>query len=122
MPQDEEQANERTKLLYHAANDRRLSAVQQEEESQSLIGSHLSKDELALHNSPVGERLPYNDYTTIDWLHDLVRQPLSPVEPQLTIHRSNPPTVTVLSILNNASAMLLSPLSKTAPAGSLLPS
>ncbi|KAL2051760.1 hypothetical protein ABVK25_007916 [Lepraria finkii] len=73
MPQDEEQATERAKLLYHAANDRRLSAVQQEEEAQSLIGSHVSKDELALHNSPVGERLPYNDYTTIDWLHDLVK-------------------------------------------------
>ncbi|KAK3168834.1 hypothetical protein OEA41_005282 [Lepraria neglecta] len=73
MSQDEEQATERTKLLYHAANDRRLSAVQQEEESQSLIGSHMSKDELALHDSPVGERLPYNDYTTIDWLHDLVK-------------------------------------------------
>ena len=81
MPQDEEQATERTKLLYNAANDRRLSAVQQETEARSVIGSHVSKDELALHNSPVGERLPYNDYTTIDWLHDLVRQPLPPIEP-----------------------------------------
>jgi chloride channel 3/4/5 len=81
MPQDEEQATERTKLLYNAANDRRLSAVQQETEAQSLIGTHVSKDELALHSSPVGERLPYNDYTTIDWLHDLVRQPLSHIEP-----------------------------------------
>jgi hypothetical protein len=39
---------------------------------ESLVSSHLSKEELALGASPVGERLPYNDYTTIDWLHDLV--------------------------------------------------
>ena len=75
MPPDEEHATERTKLFYNIANSRRLSAVQQEEDAQSIIGSAVSKDEQALHNSPVGERLPYNDYTTIDWLHDLVRQP-----------------------------------------------
>ena len=73
MPQDEEQATERTKLLGHIAHDGRLNTLQQEEEARSLIGSHVSKDEQALHNSLVGERLPYNDYTTIDWLHDLVR-------------------------------------------------
>jgi chloride channel 3/4/5 len=33
----------------------------------------LSKDEQALADTAVGERLAYNDYTTIDWLHDLVR-------------------------------------------------
>lgn len=26
-----------------------------------------------MHTTPLGERLPYNDYTTIDWLHDLVK-------------------------------------------------
>ena len=71
MPTDLEQANERTKLLYHIANDRRLSAVAQEDEVSSIIGSHVSKDEQALSAAPVRERLPYNDYTTIDWLHDL---------------------------------------------------
>ncbi|KAF2088827.1 hypothetical protein K490DRAFT_38172 [Saccharata proteae CBS 121410] len=36
--------------------------------------SHVSKDEEQLMStSSVGERLPYNDYTTIDWLHDLVK-------------------------------------------------
>ncbi|KAM7218455.1 Cl channel CLC-3 [Rhypophila decipiens] len=41
---------------------------------ESLISSAISKDERALmHNSVLGERLPYNDYTTIDWLHDLVK-------------------------------------------------
>lgn len=72
MPADLEQATERTKLLYHVANDRRLSAVLQQDEASSVIGSYVSKDEQALASNPVGERLPYNDYTTVDWLHDLV--------------------------------------------------
>ena len=72
MPADLEQANERTQLLYHASNDRRLSAIQQDRDAQSIISSHVSKAEQALSATPVGERLPYNDYTTIDWLHDLV--------------------------------------------------
>ena len=72
MPPDLEHATERTKLLYHVANDRRLSAVQQEDEASSIIASYVSKEEQALSTAPVGERLPYNDYTTIDWLHDLV--------------------------------------------------
>lgn len=81
MPTDLEQATERTKLLYHVANDRRLSAVAQQDETSSVIGSYVSKDEQALAHSPVGERLPYNDYTTVDWMHDLVRLP----DPQTTV-------------------------------------
>ncbi len=77
MPQDIEQPNERTKLLSHHVNDRRLSALQHDEDAQSVIGSYVSKDEQALSSAPIGERLPYNDYTTIDWLHDLVRYPAS---------------------------------------------
>lgn len=73
MLPDLEQATERTKLVHRVANDRRLSIVQHGEDAQSLIGSYISKDEHALSSSPIGERLPYNDYTTIDWLHDLVR-------------------------------------------------
>ena len=74
MPPDPEHATERTNLLpYHLANDRRLSAVQHEDEASSIIASYVSKEEQALANAAVGERLPYNDYTTIDWLHDLVR-------------------------------------------------
>lgn len=72
MPADLEHANERTQLLYHLANDRRLSAIQQDQDAHSIISSHVSKAEQALSATPVGERLPYNDYTTIDWLHDLV--------------------------------------------------
>ncbi|RMD41319.1 hypothetical protein DV735_g3810, partial [Chaetothyriales sp. CBS 134920] len=36
-------------------------------------GVHVSKEEQLLGETAVGERLPYNDYTTIDWLHDLVK-------------------------------------------------
>jgi chloride channel 3/4/5 len=34
--------------------------------------SGVSKEEGALAATAVGERLPYSNYTTIDWLHDLV--------------------------------------------------
>ena len=74
MPPDPEQATEQTKLLYPVVNDRRLNAVRHEDEASSIIASYVSKDEQALSNATVGERLPYNDYTTIDWLHDLVCQ------------------------------------------------
>jgi len=76
MPADLEHANERTQLLFHLANDPRLSAIQQDQDAHSIISSHVSKAEQALSATPVGERLPYNDYTTIDWLHDLVSNTL----------------------------------------------
>jgi chloride channel 3/4/5 len=73
MPEGLEAGNERTPLLH----DRRLSNLQREQdvESACTVSSILSKEEQQLVDSTVGERLPYNDYTTIDWLHDLV-QPL----------------------------------------------
>ena len=76
MPLDLESADERTKLLRRDVNGSRLDAIQQED-AQSIIGSYVSKDEQALSSAPVGERLPYNDYTTIDWLHDLVTKCLT---------------------------------------------
>ena len=72
MLSDLERASERTHLLPHAENGRRVSALSQDLETRSILSSHVSKAEQALAASPVGERLPYNDYTTIDWLHDLV--------------------------------------------------
>lgn len=71
MGPDPEQATERTKLLYNR-HDKRLNALQQEDEASSIIDTFVSKEEQALGQATVGERLPYNDYTTIDWLHDLV--------------------------------------------------
>lgn len=41
-------------------------------EASSIISSYFSKEERELAGTAVGERLPYNDYATIDWLHDLV--------------------------------------------------
>ncbi|MCJ1431379.1 hypothetical protein MMC27_000731 [Xylographa pallens] len=73
MPADLERATERTHLLSIGTNDRRLSAIQQDGDSHSILSSHVSKGEQALFAQPIGERLPYNDYTTIDWLHDLVK-------------------------------------------------
>ena len=69
MTRDEEQVSEHSHLL---SSDRRVSRVRHGSDAASIISSHVSKDELLLGSSAVGERLPYNDYTTIDWLHDLV--------------------------------------------------
>ena len=63
MPEHNDPANERTHLLVSTAHDRRLSAVQQDEEALSIVTSAVTKEEAALASSTVGERLPYNDYT-----------------------------------------------------------
>jgi chloride channel 3/4/5 len=74
MSQHPDAANERTRLLYYVTNKRRSSQLQhQDEEARSIISPAVTKDEQHMSGSAVGERLPYNDYTTIDWLHDLVR-------------------------------------------------
>ncbi len=73
MPPDMEQAPERTPLLSPFGMDGQLSHIQHDEEASSIVLSHFGKTEQAVGGSSVGERLPYNDYTTIDWLHDLVR-------------------------------------------------
>lgn len=65
----DEEAHETTRLL-----DPRLASLAGRKPSAavSIISSHVSKEEQELAGTAVGERLPYNDYTTIDWLHDLV--------------------------------------------------
>lgn len=70
-------ADERSPLLNpqhgQVTRDRRLSRlIQQDEIASSIVKSHVTVEELAMSGSTVGERLAYNDYTTIDWLHDLV--------------------------------------------------
>jgi chloride channel 3/4/5 len=63
--------NERSPLL--APHNRRLSKlIQQDEDASSVVKSHVTVEELKMGETAIGERLPYNDYTTIDWLHDLV--------------------------------------------------
>ena len=125
MPPDVEHANERTKLLPNGlAYDRRLSAIQHEDEASSVIASYVSKEEQALASAAVGERLPYNDYTTIDWLHDLVRRAHCPSEgDQRPIpSRSKIRTATASSIRERGSATASCPSSKPAQDGLLPPS
>lgn len=76
MASDLEAHSEHTPLLHQS----RLSQLQheQDEETQSIISSAVTKEEHELAGSTVGERLPYNDYTTIDWLHDLVHSSSHP--------------------------------------------
>jgi chloride channel 3/4/5 len=69
MPQDDEAteaAHESTSLL-----GTRVDSLCGHE-ARSILSYAVSKDEQALGGTATGERLPYNDYTTIDWLHDLV--------------------------------------------------
>lgn len=74
---EDEGANEQTQLLdprVAQSNGRRRSCQRVDEiqaEDAESITSSLSKEQL-LGQTAIGERLPYNDYTTIDWLHDLV--------------------------------------------------
>jgi chloride channel 3/4/5 len=69
-----ETADEQTQLLDPrvAELSGRRRGSRRGEDASSIISSHLSKEEQALSATAIGERLPYNDYTTIDWLHDLV--------------------------------------------------
>lgn len=47
--------------------------MRRQADAESLVSTHISKEEQLLSTTSIGERLPYNDYTTIDWLHDLVK-------------------------------------------------
>lgn len=64
--------NETTALLSPNSPIQRTSHPSQPDETQSLVESAVSKEELLLGDSMVGERLPWNNYTTIDFQHDLV--------------------------------------------------
>lgn len=65
--------DEHTPLLHAPQLDRQLNKIVREEEASSIIHSHVTEEEQKLADASVGERLPYNDYTTIDWLHDLIK-------------------------------------------------
>ncbi|RMZ76817.1 hypothetical protein DV738_g4667, partial [Chaetothyriales sp. CBS 135597] len=69
MTSDEEVCTERTGLLPPPRQHN--SHVDMPVSAQGAV--HVSKEEQLLGETAVGERLPYNDYTTIDWLHDLVK-------------------------------------------------
>lgn len=71
---DGKDPNENAPLLAnnHARRRSLFPSINDNADAES-IASHVSKEEQLLADTSVGERLPYNDYTTIDWLHDLVR-------------------------------------------------
>lgn len=62
--------DERTHLLSNdsSRNDSKLPSIRHEEQDSTADSQ---EDPVPVEQS-LGERLPYNDYTTIDWLHDLV--------------------------------------------------
>lgn len=70
MPDDERSALLHPRNSIRSVRDHTFGII---EEARSASQSHISKEEAALASSSLGERLPYNDYTTIDWMHDLVR-------------------------------------------------
>lgn len=73
MPMTPDNADESSPLLGGGANETQLVVRDDDGWAQSLVEAGLSKEDQLMGQSTVGERLPYNDYTTIDWLHDLVR-------------------------------------------------
>lgn len=75
---EQENAHERSHLLSRPLDRRRsrLRSIANEIDGLSIASSNVSKEEHALGDTAVGERLPYNDYTTIDWLHELVSSPV----------------------------------------------
>ncbi|KAF2762013.1 hypothetical protein EJ05DRAFT_507613 [Pseudovirgaria hyperparasitica] len=66
-PERPHSPTERTSLLHNHILETSHDHIDEE------ATSHVSKEEPALAESSIGERIPYNDYTTIDWLHDLVK-------------------------------------------------
>jgi hypothetical protein len=61
--------DERSLLLGHGEGGQ----PQQDHSSNSITKDPEARvEEGKMANTAVGERLKYNDYTTIDWLHDLV--------------------------------------------------
>ena len=73
MALDHKIPDEHTRLLEPVLQDRRLSQIQaRSDRASSIVDSHITKEEQNLSGSTIGERLNYNEYTTIDWMHDLV--------------------------------------------------
>lgn len=90
-PHENGAPNERTRLLGDAQPilPYRPAKVSTDE-TTALLDSQLGLKEQALYVSAAGERLPYNDYTTIDWLHDLVNPSLRYPSRLLSMLTGNP--------------------------------
>ena len=118
-----EMADENTPLLdVEQAPDRRLSRlIQKDDAASSIVKSHVSVEEQAMAGSTVGERLAYNDYTTIDWLHDLVSiscsAPIPSTHKSLQSIRSKTHTASATSTTRKISKAKPSPSSTPPLAG-----
>jgi hypothetical protein len=65
-------ATERSPLLGHEGGNQSAQLTQN---SISMNKDpEATAEEIKMGDTAVGERLKYNDYTTIDWLHDLVHR------------------------------------------------
>jgi len=100
-------ADEHTHLLpkQHDRKRSRLLSIAAEIDGESITSSHISKEEQALGETAVGERLPYNDYTTIDWLHDLVRTTSAQIPARTDLLRSKTPSDIERFVLERAFAI-----------------
>lgn len=63
--------NERSPLLGHNNTNNRQQRANGSPNSITK-DPEATAEEVKTADTAVGERLKYNDYTTIDWLHDLV--------------------------------------------------
>ena len=66
-------SGERSPLLSEEAGTRQRQRLEADGDAGSMLNLYLSKSEQRLGETYVGERLPYSDYSSIDFLHDLVR-------------------------------------------------
>lgn len=64
--------HERSPLLQANGDSRLHKAPHGSVEAGSTVESHQSVDEQKISHSSIGERLPYNQYQTVDFLYDLV--------------------------------------------------
>ena len=67
-----EDASERSALLSQVASDRQVKTAEDAAQKRRRR-PQLSRDDRELGETTVGEILPYNDYATIDWMHDLAK-------------------------------------------------
>ena len=64
--------NERSPLVRANGDQRSSTLVLGDQNISFLRDSRFDVEDTKMADAAVGERLPYNDYTTIDQLHDLV--------------------------------------------------
>lgn len=67
--------DEQSPLLVDHDDSQRQSLASHAGDTDRALDRFISEDEQKLGAAYVGERLPYSDYSSIDFLHDLVSAP-----------------------------------------------